>query len=264
VTISGGPTAQGRPPPARATAPPSGLSSGLLMPAVRNELLAALPAAELEHLRPHLRRVKLVMDQVLHEVGESIRDVYFVEEGIVSLTADTMDSGLVEVGMTGREGVVGTPVLLSPDAIAVHRAIVQMPGAALRVDTASFRDAVEHCPVLRDCCLRYVQVIMAEASQSAACNARHELLPRLARWILTSHDRVDGDDLALTQEYMAQMLGVRRAGVSAATHVLQDKGLIRQFRGRIKLLDRVGLTAEACNCYQLIEVSRRKIMAKQD
>src|SRR3954451_1231209 len=229
------------PPPARATSPPSGLSAGLPMPAVRNELLAALPAVDLERLRPHLRPVKLVMDQVLHEVGGPIRDVYFVEEGIVSLTADTMDSGLVEIGMTGREGVVGTPVLLNPDAIAVHRTIVQVPGTALRVDTASFRDAVEHCPVLRDRCLRHVQMVMVEASQSAACNARHELLPRLVRWILTSHDRVDGDDVPLTQEYMAWMLGVRRAGVSAATHALQAKGLIRQMRGRVTVLDRACL-----------------------
>ena len=103
-----------------------------------------------------------------------------------------------------------------------------MPGAAHRVDAASFRDAVEACPVLRDRCLRYLQQVMVETSQAAACNARHELLPRLARWILISHDRVDGDELPMTQEYMSLMLGVRRAGVSVATHVLQSKGLIRQ------------------------------------
>jgi CRP-like cAMP-binding protein len=230
-------------------------------PAVRNELLAALPVDGLVRLRPIMRRVTLVLNQVLHEVGDAIRHVYFVEEGFVSLTADTGDCGLVEVGITGREGVVGAPVLLGHDAIAVHRTLVQMPGTAYCMDAAGLREAVEACPALRDRCLRYLQQLMIETSQAAACNARHELLPRLARWILTSHDRVDGDELPMTQEYMSLMLGVRRAGVSVATHVLQSKGLIRQFRGRLTVLDRPRLVAEACNCYELIEASRRRLMS---
>jgi CRP-like cAMP-binding protein len=229
-------------------------------PGVRNQLLAALPTEDLERLRPRLRRVTLVMDQVLHEVGSAIDEVYFIEEGIVSLIADTRDGGLVEVGMTGRDGVIGTPVLLSRDAIAVHRTVVQIPGAAYRLDRAGFQDAVDMFQVLQDRCRRYLHQVMVETSQAAACNARHELLPRLARWVLATHDRVDGDDLPMTQEYLSLMLGVRRAGVSVATHMLQSKGIIRQSRGRLTVLDRARLTAEACSCYQLIESSRRQIM----
>src|SRR5205085_247129 len=127
-------------------------------------------------------------------------------------------------------------------------------------DTAGFQDAVDTFPVLQDRCRRYLHQVMVETSQAAACNARHELLPRLARWVLATHDRVDGDDLPMTQEYLSLMLGVRRAGVSVATHMLQSKGIIRQSRGRLTVLDRARLTAEACSCYQLIESSRRQIM----
>ena len=229
-------------------------------PSFRNELLAALPKDVQAQLRPHLRRVSLSMEQELHEVGNPIDYVYFVEAGLVSLTAETGDNGFVEVGMTGREGLVGTAALLNPDAVAVHRAIVQISGTALRMDAPTLRGLVEQHPALRDRCLRYLQVVMVQTSQAAACNARHELPERLARWLLMVRDRADSDEVPMTQEFLSYMLGVRRAGVSVVASALQAQGLIQQSRGRVAILDRAGLEQEACPCYRLIEDSRRQIM----
>ena len=168
---------------------------GLDTPAFRNELLAALPADELDQLRPGLHPATFVLRQVLHEVGSPMDDVFFPESGLVSLTADTQDHGLVEVGTTGRDGFVGLPVLLSPEPVSVHRAFVQVAGRAHRLRATLFREMAEALPTLRDRCLRYVQVMLMQNSQIAACNARHELPGRLARWLLMSRDRIDGDDL---------------------------------------------------------------------
>jgi CRP-like cAMP-binding protein len=226
---------------------------------LRNELLVALAPEDLERLRPHLRHATLVLNQVLYEPGAPVEEVYFVQDGIVSLTADTQDNGMVEVGMTGREGVVGAQVLLDSDAFSAHRTVVQVPGHAVRMRAAVFRDAVEHAPALRDRCLRHLQTAMIQTSQGAACNARHELPERLARWLSMMRDRLDTDELPLTQELLAEMLGVRRPGVSVVASALQTTGVIRQGRGRITVLDREGLRAEACACYGFIEGSRRRI-----
>ena len=228
----------------------------------RNELLATLSGDDLERLRPHTQRVTLVLEQVLHEPGEHMDHVYFPESGVVSLTADTGDNGAVEVGMTGREGLVGASVVLNPDATAIHKAVVQVPGAATRMRAAAFREGLDLTPAFRDRCLRYVQVMMVQAAQAAACNARHEVTERLARWLLMSRDKLDSDEMPMTQEFLAMMLGVRRTGVSLITNTLQSMGAIRQSRGRITILDRDLLEAEACNCYRLLEDSRHQIMGK--
>ena len=231
-------------------------------PVFRNELLAVLSGEDLERLRPHIQRVTLVLEQVLHEPGEYMDHVYFPESGVVSLTADTKDNGVVEVGMTGREGMVGASVILNPQATAIHRSLVQVPGAAIRMRAAAFRENLEQTPVFRDHCLRHIQVTMVQAAQAAACNARHEVTERLARWLLMSRDKLDSDEMPMTQEFLAMMLGVRRTGVSLITNTLQSTGAIRQSRGRITILDRELLETEACNCYRFIEDSRKEIMAK--
>ena len=231
-------------------------------PPLRNELLAALPPEDVEHLRPHLRRAILVRNQVLYEQGGPTDEVYFIQEGVVSLTADTGDNGSVEVGMTGRDGLAGASALLDPDAVSSYRATVQVPGHAVRMQTAAFREAVERLPALRDRCLRYLQVTLIHASQGMACNTRHELPERLARWLLLAHDRLDSDDLPLKQEFLSQMLGVRRAGVSVVATALQSQGLIRQTRGCITVLDRAGLEEAACNCYRFIKDSSDRIMSR--
>jgi CRP-like cAMP-binding protein len=226
----------------------------------RNELLRALPADELQRLRPQLMPVTLVVSQVLHEAESPIDEVFFLESGLAFLTADTKDHGLVEVGTTGRDGFVGLPVLLSPEPISVHRAFIQIPGRAYRLRAAVLREMAEALPTLRDRCLRYVQVMLMQNSQIAACNARHDLPGRLARWLLMSRDRIDGNDLPMTQEFLSTMLGVRRAGISVVANSLQGQGLIRQSRGRITILDRARLEERACTCYRMIEHNRARIM----
>lgn len=227
---------------------------------MHNVILAALPAKDLAMLRPHLHLVPLVLRQVLHATDAPIHDVYFMEEGLTSLTASAGEASEVEVGLVGREGLVGTGVLLMSDATAVHRAFIQVPGSAYRMQAGTFRDAVSQFESLRDGCMRYVHFMLVQAAQCAACNARHGLPERLARWLLSSMDRTGSDEVPMTQEFLSYMLGVRRAGVSVVATGLQDEGLIRQSRGRVTLLDRAGLEAKACTCYRVIEDSRKRIM----
>jgi CRP-like cAMP-binding protein len=237
-----------------ATVPAGGAS------AFRNELLCSLPTGDLDRIRPYLKPVTLVLSQVLHEVDAALDNAYFIESGLISLTANTGDSGQVEVGMTGREGFVGLAALLNPTPYSIHRALVQVPGRANRIQTTILRELVVASPALRDRCLLFIQVMLVQNSQIAACNARHSLQERLARWLLMSRDRIDTDDLPMTQECLSYMLGVRRAGVSVVANALQAEGLIRQSRGRITLLDHAGLQAKACSCYHVVERSRTQIM----
>jgi CRP-like cAMP-binding protein len=226
----------------------------------RNEILASLPDDDITALMPMLTRVSLVSQQVLHERETPIVDVFFIENGIASLSADTLDEGQVEVGLTGWEGFVGASVILNPDALSVHRAFVQVNGSAYRMSAVALRAAIERSGRLRDRCLRYVDLLMVQTSQAAACNARHNLPERLARWLLMTRDRVDTHHLPVTQEFLSIMLGVRRAGVSLAASALQTGGLIRQSRGRITIIDNAGLEAASCDCYRIIQQSRNRIL----
>jgi CRP-like cAMP-binding protein len=171
----------------------------------RNEILASLSDDDIKALRPTLSRVSLVSQQVLHERATPIADVFFMENGIASLAADTLDEGQVEVGLTGWEGFVGASVVLNPDAFAVHRAFVQVEGSAYRMSAVALRTAIKQSDSLRDHCLRYVDLLMVQTSQAAACNARHNLHERLARWLLMTRDRVDTDHLPVTQEFLSIM-----------------------------------------------------------
>ena len=226
----------------------------------RNGLLRGLPADELAVVQGHLHHVPLVLRQVLHAAGAPIHDVYFIEDGLTSLTAAAGDGAEVEVGLTGREGMVGLAALLMDDAVAVHRSFMQVPGSAWRMQSSVFREAISRCPTLRDRCMRYVQFMLVQTAQAAACNARHGLPERLARWLLLAMDRTGEGELPITQEFVSYMLGVRRAGVSVVANELQEAGLIRQSRGRVILLDRAGLEARACSCYRIINESRARIM----
>lgn len=212
-----------------------------------NMLLSAIPPAEMAQLHPLLTRVRWVNGQGLHEASERIEQVFFVEQGFASIVAHA-DNG-VEVGLIGREGMVGYPVLLSPQAVSYNRAMVQTPGGALRMSALALRNKLDGVPVLRQLVSDALQVFMAQVAQTAACNCQHSLLQRLARWLLLAHDRVDGDELALTQEFLATMLAVRRAGVTNALGSLQAAGLVDQRRGRVTICNRPGLEAAACDCY---------------
>ncbi len=221
----------------------------------RNTVLAGLPAAEMAMLRPHLIRTSLVNGQPIHEAGERIDQVYFFEHGFASMVAVTDDGGgSVEVGLVGWDSMVGLGVLLNPSAIAFNRTMVQMPGVAYRMSTTALLAAVEDAPRLRATLLRALEVLMAQVAQTAACNSRHALSQRCARWLLLAHDRVEGDELRLTQEFLSLMLAVRRSGVTVALQTLQSEGLIRSGRGRIVVCDRAGLESAACECYERVRV----------
>ena len=159
--------------------------------AFRNRILGSLPAHEIDVLRPYLNYVTLASNRVLHELNSPVADVFFVEEGVVSLAADTLDNGHVEVGLTGREGFVGVSTVLSSNPYSVHRAFTQVPGAAYRMSSAVLRSAIKQSVTLQDRCLRYIEFLLIQTAQVAACNARHNLPKRLARWLLMVRDRID-------------------------------------------------------------------------
>ncbi len=228
-----------------------------------NELLSALPPAEVARLRPLLTRVRLVNGQTLHEAGERIGQVFFVEQGFVSMVAQAEGaSNGVEVGLVGREGMVGLPVLLGPEAASYSHAMVQLPGCALRMSASALRGGLDALPVLRRLLFQALEVSMAQVAQTAACNGRHSLPQRLARWLLMAHDRVDGDELALTQEFMAIMLAVRRSGVTTALGSLQAAAVVGQRRGHVTICDRPGLEAAACGCYGRVQAFAAAVAAR--
>ena len=219
----------------------------------RNAVLAALPPDESRELRPHLTRARLIRGQILIEPGERAEHCWFVEQGFISMVAQ-VSGGIsgVEVGLIGREGVVGLVPMLSGEALSYNCAMVQMAGEARRVPLAVLRRTVDRLPVLRRLLMRALAMEMAHVSQSAACNSRHSVGERCARWLLLARDRLDSDELPLTQEFLSLMLAVRRPGVTMALSRLQRAGLIRSHRGVITIVDRAGLKDAACDCYAQI------------
>lgn len=217
----------------------------------KNHLLAVLPPEDAARLRPHLERVALPQGRVLFDAGEPYTRVYFPEEGVVSIVCLFEDGATAEMATVGKEGVVGAGVLLGGD-IAISRHMVQVPGSALAIDGAVFRDGLQESRTLRSLAGAYTQAFIAQVLQSVACNGVHAVDERCARWLLMTHDRSEGDTFALTQEYLAQMLGVHRPTVSIAARALQRAGLIRYSRGAITVLDRPGLEEASCECYRII------------
>lgn len=218
----------------------------------RNHLLLSLPAAEYALLEPHLKEIPLKQGAILTEQGESIEHVYFLHSGMVSVVVVLADAEkAVETATVGREGAIGAVAGLGPRR-ATARAIVQVAGTGSRVPARQFQGAVRQSPLLRDFVVRYQEMLLHQAQQSTACNALHDARQRLCRWLLQTHDRVDSDVIALTQEFLAQMLGVRRTTVTELARGLQKKGLVRYKRGKIEILDRDGLEECACECYQAL------------
>ncbi|CAA9237910.1 MAG: cAMP-binding proteins - catabolite gene activator and regulatory subunit of cAMP-dependent protein kinases [uncultured Acetobacteraceae bacterium] len=216
--------------------------------AVRNGLLAALPLADLARLRPKLHLVELPFNQTLYSMDDTLDTVLFPESGMVSLLATLDDGEQIEVGIAGREGLVGLPLVFGDDRSLVE-ARVQMEGTALRIGAAAFRDEMEQSDALRTLLLRYALAFHAQITLSAACNARHAIEQRLARWLLIAHDRIEANDFPMTHEFISMMLGVRRPGVTIAAGILQKAGLIHYARGRMAVTDRPGLEAASCECY---------------
>ena len=220
-------------------------------PKVRNRLLAALPPDELERLAGSLQPVSLELRRVLQAPGQPVEAAYFPETCTVSMLAPLEGGDLLEVGMIGREGLVGLPVILGADS-ATTEALVQRPGIALRVPAAALKEAFDHSVVLRALLLRYVQAFHDQVAQTAACNNHHTLDERLARWLLMTHDRAGSDTFPMTHEFISMMLGVRRAGVTVTAGILQKAGVISYARGSMTVVDRPGLEAASCGCYGLI------------
>ncbi len=215
---------------------------------VENHLIDTLPPDDRARLLAICEPFNLVLPEVLCEPGEPTRHVYFPTEGVISLVATIPGSPGVEVGLVGREGMLGAQLALGVTTAPLH-ALVQGAGAAWRVDTAAFGRALARSPALQQTLRRYVYVLMAQQATSAACLRFHQIGPRLARWLLMSQDRAHGDNFHVTQEFLAYMLGVRRVGITTAAVTLQRSGLIEYHRGDFTVHDRAGLEAAACGCY---------------
>lgn len=216
-----------------------------------NGMLARLPAESMARLRPQLEPVVLEHRATLYQANSPIQHIHFVESGLVSLITQMTDGSAVEVGLIGREGLVGLTALLGTP-IATTGAIIQIPGRALRVEVAAVRALLQDDAAFRDIVNRYARCMFIQVCQIAACNRLHSVDERLARWLLMSRDRISSDDLALTQEFLSIMLGVRRAGVTVAINALSRAGLVRNARRRICIVDPRGLEAVACECYGVI------------
>lgn len=238
------------------------LHADILMASVfkNNLIFSALPPDEYERLSSHLEEVELPLGKVLYSPEESIRHAYFPLSGAVSIVTVLRDGGSVEAGVIGNEGVVGIPLVLGVDIEPNRRAQVQIAGSGMRLKASVLKDEFKRGERLHDLLLRYLHAFITQLSQTAACNRMHRLEERLARWLLTCQDRLRSDELQLTQEFIAEMLGVRRAGVSVAATQLEQRGLIRHKRGYIHVYDRPGLEAASCECYEVVNREYQRLI----
>jgi CRP-like cAMP-binding protein len=221
-------------------------------PAKVNRFLSALPAPDLALLASHLRAVPLDRGAMLHDAGDEIEHVYFPHSGMVSLVAVLQSGATVETATVGRGGVIGVTAGLGSRA-AFGRAIVQLPGVAARIPRAQFHAAAKDSNTIRELVVGYNDLLISQIQQSVACNALHMLEARLCRWLLQTHDCVEGDTIPLTQEFLGQMLGVRRTTVTVAARLLQSAGMIRYRRGLVHVVDRPALEEIACECYAVVK-----------
>ncbi len=217
--------------------------------ACTNHLLATLPRKERLSVMSACDTVELVFAKVMHVSNEAINHVYFPTQGMISVIAPVDGCASLEVGMIGNEGMLGAALVLGVDQSPMH-AVVQGAGSTLRMGAASFRRELAQCPALRRGLQRYVHVLMEQLAQTAACTRFHVVEARLARWLLMTQDRAHADRFHVTHQFLGYMLGVRRVGVTKAAMSLQELNLIRYSRGGIQILDRDGLKAASCSCYQ--------------
>jgi CRP-like cAMP-binding protein len=218
---------------------------------IDNEILRALPSRERESLLPKLEFVRLKTHQLLHETGDTLRSAYFPNSGLVSILSVFPDGKSVEVGLVGREGFIGLP-LVAGFRTTPTRAITQIEGSAFRVDSETLVGLLPQCAMLERRLQQFAQILAMQVTQIAACNRLHEVNERLARWLLMSADRIGSNSVPLTQELIAQMLGTRRSSVTVAAGMLQKAGLIAHTRGDVKIVDRPKLEEAACECYEIM------------
>lgn len=218
------------------------------MPTFQNHLVESLGRKDRLRLLNLCQQVNLKLTEVLYERGKPIRHVYFPTDGFISLVATIENSAGVEVGMIGREGMLGAQMALGVQIAPLH-ALVQGQGTAWRISARAFRSELINCPSLQQILNRYLYVLMTQLAETAACLRFHQIGPRLARWLLMSQDRSQSDKFHVTQEFLAFMLGVRRVGITTAASNLQRAGLIEYSRGELTVLSRSGLVTAACSCY---------------
>ncbi|NVK40991.1 MAG: Crp/Fnr family transcriptional regulator [Oceanospirillaceae bacterium] len=218
----------------------------------QNHLLAALPADQYARLRPYLERVPLPLGRAIYESGRELRHVYFPTDSIVSLLYVMLDGASAEVAVVGNEGIIGIALFMGGETMP-NRAVVQSAGHAYRLPGERLKLEFQASIALQHLLLRYTQALLTQMAQTAVCNRHHTLDQQLCRWLLLSHDRLPSDELLMTQELIANMLGVRREGVTAAASKLQAAGLIHYHRGHITVVDRAGLEARTCECYEVVK-----------
>ena len=220
-----------------------------------NLILKSLSKKECVQIFPLLEYVRLQLHQVLHEAGETIKSTYFMESGLASVLAVQPDGKSVEVGLIGKEGFAGLPVVFGLKTSAL-RVVTQADGAAYRMSVNDLKQLMPSCQQLEHQLQLFSMIFAMQSTQLAACNRLHEVDERLARWLLMSHDRIENDVMPLTQEFLGQMLGTRRSSVSVAASILQKAGMIKYTRGQVTVLDTDKLREAACDCYAIIQQQR--------
>jgi CRP-like cAMP-binding protein len=245
--------------PLRLSKPPTDRDGNV----VTSKILLSLPPEQLQHALSKFEFVRLKLHQVLYEPEESIKVGYFVNEGVISILAVQPDGKSVEVGLIGKEGFAGLPLLVGYRS-SPTRLITQGDGSAYQCEAEALRQLVRDCPELERLLHRFSQRLAMQTTQIAACNGLHNVEERLARWILMTQDRIESDNLPLTQEFLAHMLGTRRSSVTVSAGILQKAGLISYTRGKIIVLDRERLEEAACDCYGIIQRQLRSWEAEMN
>ncbi len=225
-----------------------------------NRLLASLPADIFSEISPHLKIVELKFGDVLAEPGSPIRQVYFPYSGVISLVVELDIGTMIETAMVGRDGVLNAAAALD-GKVSLNKGIVQIAGSAGTMEVNRLRRLANELESFRSRLIRHEQVLFAQSQQSAACNATHSVEARMCRWLLYMRDLAGNDDLMLTQDFLAQMLGVRRPSVSLVANTLQKAGLIKYSRGRMRLLDVKGLQKGSCECYAAVKAHYQRLLA---
>jgi CRP-like cAMP-binding protein len=224
-----------------------------------NRLLQMLPAADFDLARPHLQVVQIHRNHLLVEAGEPLAQIYLPHSGIVSMVVSLSEGQAVEVAMIGRDGMIGASEALC-DGISLTDAMVLCPGVATVIAVADLKSIAGQSPAWRHLMARHQQALLAQAQQSAACNAAHSVEERLARWLLRARDLWDGETLPMTQELLARMIGVQRNAVSIVAHGMQQAGVLSYSRGQIEITDIEKLRATACGCYRAVQAKQDRLL----
>lgn len=228
----------------------------------KNQLLAALPDVEWQRWLPQLESVELRLGQVLYESGDKLSHVYFPTTAIASLLYVMENGASAEIAVIGNEGIVGISLFMGGESTP-SRAVVQSAGLGYRLTAQAMKDEFNRAGPVMHLLLRYTQALITQMTQTAVCNRHHSLDQQLCRWLLVSLDRLQGSELVMTQELIANMLGVRREGVTEAAHKLQEEGLIRYARGHISVLSRQGLEKRACECYAVVKKEYDRLLPER-